>query len=256
MSRAALLYLVVGLAAALAGIVVPLVVHRSGSWAVPGWQALVTPGLLSQKHQFLAGQCEACHTPHAGVEAKNCIACHANAPSLMTKQSTRFHASIGQCAACHVEHEGRERRPVAMDHDALARIGMGAGSGRPEPSLEHLKTYIAELGARTRRSDPILGLDCAACHTNRDPHRGLFGRECASCHLVTSWALAGFRHPSPDSKDCAQCHQAPPSHYMMHFQMVSMAVAGREHARVEECHVCHQTDSWNNIRGVGWYKHH
>ena len=51
-------------------------------------------------------------------------------------------------------------------------------------------------------------------------------------------------------------NQAPPSHYMMHFEMVSEKVAGQEHARVEQCYLCHQTDAWNNIRGVGWYKHH
>ncbi|MBI3736827.1 hypothetical protein HY256_09975 [Candidatus Sumerlaeota bacterium] len=53
-----------------------------------------------------------------------------------------------------------------------------------------------------------------------------------------------------------QCHQAPPSHYMMHFEMVSMKVAGQEHAEVSQCYLCHQTTAWNDIRGVGWYKHH
>ena len=43
---------------------------------------------------------------------------------------------------------------------------------------------------------------------------------------------------------------------MMHFKMVSEKVAGREHAKVEQCYLCHQTDAWNSIRGVGWYKHH
>ena len=55
---------------------------------------------------------------------------------------------------------------------------------------------------------------------------------------------------------CAQCHQAPPSHYMMHFRMVSMTVAGRMHAQVNQCYLCHQTTSWNDIKGVGLYKHH
>ncbi|MDH8222619.1 cytochrome C, partial [Klebsiella pneumoniae] len=61
------------------------------------------------------------------------------------------------------------------------------------------------------------GLDCASCHSNREPHRDLFGRECGNCHETATWRIAGFLHPSPASKDCAQCHQAPPSHYMMHF---------------------------------------
>jgi hypothetical protein len=99
-------------------------------------------------------------------------------------------------------------------------------------------------------------LDCFACHSNRSPHRDLFGRECMSCHLTTTWKVAGFKHPSPSSVECAQCHQAPPSHYMGHFHMISMMVASQHHARVEQCYLCHQTDAWNDIRGVGWYKHH
>ena len=43
---------------------------------------------------------------------------------------------------------------------------------------------------------------------------------------------------------------------MMHFQMISMKVAGQMHAKVDQCFLCHQTTAWNDIRGVGWYKHH
>jgi hypothetical protein len=38
--------------------------------------------------------------------------------------------------------------------------------------------------------------------------------------------------------------------------MVSMKVAGKPHARVDQCYQCHQTTAWNDIKGVGWYKHH
>ena len=43
---------------------------------------------------------------------------------------------------------------------------------------------------------------------------------------------------------------------MMHFKMVSMKTAGVEHADVSQCFLCHQTNAWNDIKGVGWYKHH
>lgn len=39
---------------------------------------------------------------------------------------------------------------------------------------------------------------------------------------------------------------------MMHFQMVSMAVAKQPTAKVNQCYACHQTTSWNDIKGVGW----
>lgn len=264
-----------GLAAAIA---VPAVVHRSGSARTPLWTAAASPGPLSTAHAFLGAQCEACHTPARGVEAPSCVTCHATAaPELVTKPSTAFHADIGECAGCHVEHQGRDRRPVNMDHAVLAAAGHAraaesgarglAASG--EAGLRHAVAKLQALlagsagdlagGTLDRRPLPAgttATLDCAGCHANRDPHRTLFGRDCQGCHNVDAWAVAGYRHPSPRSRDCVQCHQAPPSHYMMHFEMMDRTVSGQADARVEQCFLCHQTDAWNNIRGVGWYKHH
>lgn len=257
MNRTTLLYALTGLAALLAGLVLPYLVHRSGGASVAGWQGLVVPGALTEKHRFIAGQCESCHTPHVGVEAKNCIACHASSPGILSKQSTAFHATIGNCRGCHVEHEGGAML-TTMQHAMLAAAGY-----RREREDKDARTAIGQLvrfaeatGARPDHREDVAHLACASCHSNKDPHRGLFGAGCGSCHGVTAWTVVGFQHPSPASTDCAQCHQAPPSHYMMHFEMVSEKVAGQEHAKVEQCNLCHQTDAWNSIRGVGWYKHH
>lgn len=256
-NRATILYAVTGLAAVLAGLVVPYLLHRSGSASVPGWQGLVMPGPLSAKHSFIADRCESCHTPHVGVEAKNCIACHADAPSLLSKQSTAFHAGLGECRGCHVEHEGGTR-PIRMEHAFLAASGYRQifGDSDSKTGTEQLLRFAELLGLRESHRSDLAHLDCSSCHSNKDPHRGLLGQQCGACHEVQTWSITDFRHPSPSSKDCAQCHQAPPSHYMMHFEMVSKTVAGQEHAAVEQCYLCHQTDAWNNIRGVGWYKHH
>lgn len=48
----------------------------------------------------------------------------------------------------------------------------------------------------------------------------------------------------------------PPSHYMMHFRMVSMPAARVAQAEVSPCFLCHQTTAWNDIKGVGFIKHH
>ncbi len=247
------IYAIVTLGALGSGVAVMYVSHERGSAAVPGWQAMVSPGDLSAKHAFLGADCEACHTPHRGPTADRCISCHANNEALLSKQTTAFHATATDCRGCHVEHAGAAHRPVVMDHLVLASTGtMAAGTGprarASPPAVPH---------ARIRPAETLL--DCAACHANQDPHRMLFGTECASCHATsasTAWAIPEFQHPSPLSTDCAQCHQAPPSHYMGHFQMVSMKTAGVEHADVTQCFLCHQTTSWNDIKGVGWYKHH
>ena len=183
----------------------------------------MSPGDLSRAHSYLENQCTTCHTPIEGVAAKNCVMCHAVNDRLLKRQNTSFHSSINTCSGCHQEHLGKEKPFSKMDHDVL--------------------------GAKDR-------LLCVSCHENQDQHRKMFGPSCGSCHSVESWEISEYRHPSANNRDCAQCHAAPPSHYMEHFKMISMRVARQEHAEVRQCYLCHRTTSWNDIQGVGWYKHH
>ena len=234
-------------------------------WMNPSlWQQQVSPGRLSASHAALETNCAACHTPTKSAEASKCIACHASNTALLQRQPTAFHATVGTCTRCHVEHHGPSVRPVSMDHPALADIGLETVRQNTEnPSKRRLLAWVRqhESDGLTDATHPRVtsreaALDCAACHNTKDRHQKLFGGDCASCHATASWVIAEFRHPSPRSVDCVQCHQAPPSHYMMHFQMVSQAVARVPDARVDQCFRCHQTTSWNDIKGVGWYKHH
>ncbi len=251
-----IIYGVVTTSALAAAIGIPAVIHERGTQAVSTWQAMVSPGDLSAKHAFLENDCEACHTPHRGPTADKCIVCHANNEYLLSKQTTAFHSDVAECRGCHLEHRGAAKRSVEMDHMVLAAIVLSRA--KSEPGFGAMQMSSLPVGhSRIQPLETLL--DCAACHSNQDPHRTLFGIDCAACHgtsAMTGWMIPEFRHPSPLSTDCAQCHQAPPSHYMMHFQMVSMKVAGVVHADVSQCFLCHQTNSWNDIRGVGWYKHH
>ena len=227
----------------------------------------IRPGELSQPHAFLKNNCAACHTATKGVEAKNCIVCHANNERVLQRQPTAFHAKISSCVACHLEHQGRVTRSTKMDHSALTRIAFtrlkndAKAGGADVAQAKQLKQWLQEQSSdghfqNTQLKPEERLLNCATCHQTKDRHRGLFGTDCASCHSTAKWTIAEFRHPSPASQSCAQCHQAPPSHYMMHFKMISMKVAGQEHAEVTQCFLCHETTSWNDIKGVGWYKHH
>jgi len=266
MKKIEIIYAVLMVGALGAAAALPFVSHRGGTAAAPGWADFVSPGPLSSKHEFLASRCESCHTPHQGPTADKCIACHASGGAteqLLAKQSTRFHADIGTCSECHIEHLGRDHRPVAMDHGALVKAAPSAMSpraGTAEEILAAISNASKAVPPHARIAARELTLDCNACHSNQDPHRGLMGTSCASCHSTSvaqgGWTIPEFRHPSSLSTDCAQCHQAPPSHYMEHFHMVSKKVAGIEHAEVSQCFLCHKTNSWNDIKGVGWYKHH
>ncbi len=243
--------------------------ERSSLFREAAWQRMASTGALSQPHAFLEHNCAACHTSVKGPDAANCIACHASNESILQRQPTAFHAEIGSCRECHLEHRGAERRPTDMDHAAVAKFGLRQLK-RHDPSADdagslrkQLLTWINHNGNADRLPslhpeitayDAVL--NCTTCHANEDRHSKLFGQDCAQCHSTSKWTIPEFQHPSPRSTDCVQCHQAPPSHYMGHFHMISMKVAGKPHAEVSQCYLCHQTTSWNDIRGVGWYKHH
>jgi hypothetical protein len=232
-----------------------------------GWQRMAEPGRLSAPHAHLENNCAACHTAVSGVRTVNCIACHASDESILRRQPTSFHANISSCTECHLEHRGVGQRPTDMDHSALARIGLRQLEVDDSPDSE--SSAAANRIRNWIRGEPFIRephhaamssaefvLQCATCHSNDDRHFDLFGKDCVQCHATDRWTIPEYRHPSPSSTDCAQCHQAPPSHYMMHFGMISARVAGKPHAQVSQCQECHQTTSWNDILGAGWYKHH
>lgn len=243
--------------------------ERSAMLSATAWQRMALPGELSRKHAFLEHNCAACHTAVKGVEAGNCIACHASNASVLQRQPSAFHANVSSCVECHRAHQGADHIPIEMDHVALAKIGLRQLKSGPlldsksEPVPKNLVDWIDQqqlVGVSLETSSNLnpreAMLDCSGCHSNKDRHAKFFGQDCGQCHATAKWTIPEFRHPSPNSTDCAQCHQAPPSHYMMHFKMISMKVAGKPFAQVSQCFLCHQTTAWNDIVGVGYYKHH
>ena len=261
MKRLIILVLLVGAAI---GVGLLMKTHWPQVADVQLWQRQVSPGHLSAAHAWLESECAACHTPTRSAEGAKCIGCHADDAALLQRQPTAFHASIDTCSGCHVEHRGSTVRPVGMDHLYFASIGLTAAEDNTgNVTNQRLLAWVRqhEGAAEVVPSHPEVtsreaALDCVACHGTKDRHQGYFGGDCASCHGTAAWSIAAFQHPSPRSVECVQCHQPPPSHYMMHFSMVSRAVAREPDARVDQCFSCHQTTSWNDIQGVGWYKHH
>lgn len=254
---------------AIVGLTVLVATLAAWSFRPGSFWRLASPGPLSASHSFLESNCAACHTSLTGAEANKCISCHADNTAVLQRQPTAFHASIRECSECHIEHRGRQTRPTGMNHEALARIGLreirkDAGTDKNKNrELERLVAWMKEskLQAGVDHHGSIVKpveaiLDCATCHSTKDRHFGLFGQDCAQCHEAARWSVTGFLHPSSRSRDCVQCHQAPPSHYHCCFSMHFKQVARVEHAEVSQCYLCHQTTSWNDIKGVGFYKHH
>ncbi|CAA0099612.1 Uncharacterised protein [BD1-7 clade bacterium] len=203
---------------------------------VPGAAIAVNPGPLFHSHQFMADNCEACHTPVLGVDNTKCIECHANDRALLQREPTAFHGNIGHCVSCHKDHHGERFLPTKMNHFKLVEIGF------------HVSDSI-------HQDISLQALACDECHTKQSPHNGQFGRHCLACHNTEHWMVAHYRHPSPRSRDCSQCHTAPPCHFGAHFRVCTQ-VAGKPNAKVDSCYECHQTTAWNDIKGFGWYRSH
>lgn len=259
--------------------------QRSHSVTRQAWQGSVSPGELSRSHAFLANQCSTCHTAVKGVDTAKCVSCHADNSALLQRQPTAFHANIQSCVGCHVEHKGALRMPTTMDHALLAGVALEhnrqVASSRdlsaadvetalklmekiPKPS-EKIIQESAHRNVNARgnadqhkigKGPPEAALSCASCHATKDRHQGNFGGECLQCHTTTEWTVPTFIHPTPRSTACAQCHTEPPSHNMMHFQMMSQPIARQMNANVKQCFLCHQSTSWNDIKKTGWVKHH
>ncbi len=227
-----------------------------------GMEKLASPGDLARVHAHLEDDCGACHTSVVGVDPIKCAVCHAQSETLLQREPTRFHTSVQTCKACHLEHRGRGQRLSEMDHVALANIGLNELQAAAPGTEDALASRVLaerlaiKVVPHARITAVESTLDCTTCHGSADRHLKLFGDDCAQCHATDRWTIPEFRHPSPASNDCSQCHQAPPSHYMKHFSMISAKIAGKPHAAVGECGECHQTTSWNDIKRAGWYKHH
>ena len=214
---------------------------------------------------------------HAQVQV--CIGCHMEHRGTARMPTTMDHALLAKVG--HQELRATAQGLGLSDHDIevatafINRLPRGeaqpAASPSGDPKMEGCggaggcsgTEILAQPSAKRvlplshtgMRSDESM-LNCASCHTTVDRHQGFFGTDCAQCHATTQWTIAEFSHPSLRSTTCAECHKPPPSHTMMHFSMMSAPLAGQPNATVNQCFLCHQTTSWNDIRGVGRVKMH
>ena len=232
-----------------------VMLETGGSERSSIWRRLTMPGALSAAHAFLEQRCESCHVPSRGPVPETCVACHATNTPLLAMPTTVFHTVIGECAACHTEHRGRPVRPVVMRHAALLGLIEPATADGPRPQATIWPFFGTAFDNSEHRASAAL--NCLSCHSTQDRHRGAFGPSCAACHQLAQWTIPAFRHPSPRSTDCGQCHVPPPSHYMGHVTMMlrTMPSAGANRG-VEQCFVCHRTSSWNDLLGAGWVDMH
>lgn len=219
---------------------------------------------------------------HANIQT--CIGCHTEHQGTMRMPTTMDHAMLVKTAQRELtlkktdasdSNGGFSAADIQIANSVFAKATSVTTAKPPAPSSPALQPAepCNTSGDCERSQAPVpsapklpashpqlaiseANLSCVSCHATKDRHQEMLGTNCAQCHATTQWTVPQFRHPSVNSTVCAQCHKPPPSHNMMHFSMMSARIASQPDAKVSQCYLCHQTTSWNDIKGVGWKKIH
>lgn len=179
--------------------------HTTASWRDAGFDHSKTRFDLLGRHAEVS--CGSCHLTERYAETPTaCGDCH----RMEDSHTGRFGAD---CARCHsptgwseggFDH-GRET-PFALvgRHAEVACHGCHAANG----SKRSGKKGSAEEGSLDAR--------CTACHARDDTHDGLFGADCARCHVARDWKRLAFDHERETrfalqgahaAVDCTSCHR-------------------------------------------------
>ncbi len=194
----------------------------------------LVPFHLAAKHGQV--RCAQCHVNARNLNdlkaaPQDCFACHA--------KNDWHNGQFGtNCATCH-NPEGWEQARV--DHSTFAF---------------HLDgKHVAVTCENCHQNGVFKGtpMDCASCHLKNDPHAGVLGTQCDSCHTANGWAPSIFDHNRSaflltgkhSSVSCSQCHtnklfKGTPS------DCASCHAKSEPHAGKlgTDCASCHTTNGW------------
>ena len=181
--------------------------------------------------------CAQCHPAQkrAGPPRSRCSDCHADPHRPSYAQS---------CSSCHDENSWKTSR---FDHE---RTGFPLRG-------KHVSLACAQChppGAKTKK---IAFADCSDCH-RQDPHRGQFGRECRSCHVVSGFEKVTFDHGRTGypltgkhaGVSCRRCHERQGGNKPPVYKATTKA-CGDCHADVHRGQFAKSCDACHSTRGFG-----
>jgi len=216
-SGVAAIFLIVPMAAALYQPLRPLL---RASPLVPN-DGLWSPGPLHASHQFIGGDCNACHTsPFTAIENVQCTSCHTSVQHHVQVTS----ADVGlfeqqRCGECHVEHSehndfvSRDQRLCTDCHSRLdtmkprTRLLNVADFGRDHPDFR-----VNLLQAR----DGANGVEWANVRLEVLPGVKPTERSRLSFSHAQHLARGGIKGPEGDEVlECKSCHQPESSGRVM-----------------------------------------
>ena len=193
---------------------VPLIAGSLRSEAANSLEKLLMPGAVAKAHAKTENNCDACHTPFSkDTQDGLCLDCHK--PVKADIDSHRgFHGKNplmkgASCNLCHDDHKGRDFDMVPLnralfDHRLTDFTLTGPHADVPCAGCHATGKKFAESP-----------LTCFGCHQADEPHKGNLGKECETCHRVSTWRdTIAFDHSRTqfDLKGahktvaCASCH--------------------------------------------------
>jgi hypothetical protein len=191
---------------------------------------------LEGSHRRVA--CDSCH-PAGDAYRKaesDCVACHA--------KDDRHGTRLGDaCADCHVPASWGE---AAFDH-STTKFALTGAHAKADCGLCHPGDRYGETP-----------MDCSACHTAQDVHRGQLGSACGDCHTSTRWKEGSFdhdrdtkfplvgEHRSARCNDCHLARGASAKKPALDKRCLSCHAAQDDHdgSFGTRCETCHSPRSW------------
>jgi len=182
----------------------------------------------------------------------SCEGCHFGSRNYADYQNTPQ-----DCASCHVEddpHGGTLGKDCASCHSPNDWNTVHFDHNR---SVFKLLPAHVDVSCRNCHIDNVFKgtpMDCFSCHKADDPHKGVLGQNCESCHRATTWKDITFDHSMSSfhlvgrhiGVPCASCHNdilfkgTPTACASCHKDVHAGQMGGN-------CADCHNPGSWNDI---------
>ncbi len=207
--------------------------HNVTDWKKVRFDHSKTKFPLSGVHKTT--DCALCHIDQKfkGVPI-DCIACH--------KKDDKHKGAFGTlCGDCH---SAATWKTQTFNHAAQTGFALIGGHATIACAACHTKSL----------TEPKLSRNCFSCHRKDDTHKGLNGKDCASCHSEQSWKTVRFDHSKTKfplrgahSKiACATCHIEPVTKSLPGRDCIACHRDDDPHkgSQGEACAACHNEASW------------
>lgn len=243
---------------------------------------------VGDKHRDAPSSCSACHAeddPHGEHMGDSCGDCHkptgwtdvrfdhdttgwpligkhGEAACNACHADPTFQGAPTTCYDCHAEddaHDGRSGTACETCHSP---------KGWDDTSFDHARdTDFPLLGGHAAQhcdachsEDPFsdeLGMACASCHLEDDPHEGNRGEQCDTCHAFEAWDQPRFDHDTDTNfvlrgghveAACDACHVKPIFEEKPATACHACHADGEPHegSLGEDCAACHTEIEWQD----------